>query len=414
MNLFGNNVGMNLRDRLAILAGNTLGFTSRILGRGAGAQISGRVMNTLDPQLLKTLAAPHDVILISGTNGKTTTTAMLTAALRTSDRPVISNITGANLASGIASALAKGTEPSWAVLEVDERVLARVSEQLNPKMLVLLNLSRDQLDRYGEVHSVARSWREVCKANPSLQVVANACDPNVVWAAEGANVSWVNAGVGWSQDASTCPACGALIEFTGRGFSCSACTRSSPATSVTLHDNTVSIGESKVELSLALPGNWNRVNATFVIAAANKLGIDPETAASSVNDLEAVAGRYLIRKLPDGRSVRLLLAKNPAGWHEILEWLDGRDAGVVIALNARIADGRDPSWLYDVAFERLKDVDVAVCGDRYLDIAVRLHLANIEPKIGADAWDAAGLVDGKEVFIVASYTQFHALQRTWQ
>src|SRR5262249_40990308 len=145
----------SLRTRVAVLAGRVAGWLSRLARRGQGATISGRVINTLAPNALRELAVGQRIVLVSATNGKTTTTRLLTQALRDAGLTVVSNSTGANLTSGIAPALAGATTPGLAVLEVDERVLPRMVEVLRPELLVLGNLSRDQLDRYGEVRAVS-------------------------------------------------------------------------------------------------------------------------------------------------------------------------------------------------------------------------------------------------------------------
>ena len=195
----------SLRTRVAVAAGAAAGWLSRVTGRGAGATVSGRVLNAIAPGALAELAAGRHTALVSATNGKTTTTRFLAAALATNGRTVTTNSTGANLTSGIAPTLARDRHADTAVLEVDERVLPKVVDVLGTELLVLGNLSRDQLDRYGEVHLVADAWRAVTEARPHLAVVANASDPHVVWAASPAAVTWVALGLGWRQDAATCP-----------------------------------------------------------------------------------------------------------------------------------------------------------------------------------------------------------------
>jgi len=176
------------RTRVGVAAGRLAGWLSRVTGRGARATISGRVLNVLAPGALAELATGKRTALVSATNGKTTTTRFLAAALATDGRTVTTNSTGANLTSGIAPTLARAPDADTAVLEVDERVLPRVVDPLAAELLVLGNLSRDQLDRYGEVHLVADAWRAVTEEHPKLAVVANASDPHVVWAASPADV----------------------------------------------------------------------------------------------------------------------------------------------------------------------------------------------------------------------------------
>ena len=199
------------RTRIAVIAGRLAGWLSRSTGQGAGATISGRVLNAIAPGALAELAPGQRIALVSATNGKTTTTRLLAAALEAAGQPVVSNSTGANLTSGIAPTLASARGPGAAVLEVDERVVPRVVDPLGAELLVLGNLSRDQLDRYGEVHAVGDSWRKVAESHPDLRIVANASDPHVAWAAAPAKTTWIELDTGWRADAATCPNCGALL-----------------------------------------------------------------------------------------------------------------------------------------------------------------------------------------------------------
>jgi lipid II isoglutaminyl synthase (glutamine-hydrolysing) len=402
----------SLRTRSAIGAGRLAGWLSRVTTRGQGATISGRVINALAPNALPQLAAGQRVALVSATNGKTTTTRLLTAAVARTGEPVISNATGANLTSGIAPILAKAESSGIAVLEVDERVLPRVVDPLGAELLVLGNLSRDQLDRYGEVHAVGDMWRETSETHPDLRVVANASDPHVVWAATPAKTTWVALGLGWRNDATTCPSCAGLLRWGGDRFDCPSCGFGQPATPNRLDGDALLLDGTRVPLRLALPGRWNLANAALAVtAAATHFGVDPEAAAEAAATISTVAGRYMTVALPDGRHGRVLLAKNPAGWSEVLHHLAGQGSSVVIAVNARIADGKDPSWLWDVPYELLRGQPVAAAGERALDVSVRLRYADVDHIVEHDALTAAAKLPGDEVNIVCSYTQFSSLYR---
>ncbi len=402
----------SLRTSGAIVAGAATGWLSRVTGRGQGATISGRVINALAPDALAQLARGLRVALVSATNGKTTTTRLLAAAVARTGEPVVSNATGANLTSGIAPILAKAEAPGLAVLEVDERVLPRVVDPLGVELLVLGNLSRDQLDRYGEVHAVGDLWRNVSETHPDLRVVANASDPHVVWAATPAKTTWVELGLGWRSDAATCPNCAALLTWSADRFDCSSCGFGQPATPNRLDGTTLVLDGTRVPLRLALPGRWNLANAALAVTAATThYGIDPQDAADAAATITTVAGRYMTVALPDGRKARVLLAKNPAGWSEVLHHLAEHDCSVVIAVNARIADGKDPSWLWDVPYELLRGHPVAAAGERALDVAVRLKYAEVDHVVEPDPLAAAAALPGDDVNIVASYTQFSAIYR---
>ncbi len=403
------------RTRVAVLAGRLAGGLSRSTGQGAGATISGRVLNAIAPGALAELAPGQRIALVSATNGKTTTTRLLAAALEAASQPVVSNSTGANLTSGIAPTLASAHGPGVAVLEVDERVVPRVVDPLAAELLVLGNLSRDQLDRYGEVHAVGDSWRKVAESHPDLRIVANASDPHVAWAAAPAKTTWVELGAGWRNDAATCPSCGALLRWSDRGFDCTGCGFAQPQTPNRLDaDGNLVLDGTTIPLHLRLPGRWNRANAALAITAAvTHFDVPAVTAAQAAERISTVAGRYRTVRLDDGRPLRILLAKNPAGWTEVLQHLAGRPGAVVIAVNARVADGKDPSWLWDVPYELLQGHPVAASGDRALDVAVRLRYAEVDHILEADPIRAAHLLEGDEVTVIASYTQFSALYRRY-
>ena len=185
-------------------------------GRGSGSVVGGHVILAIDPLALERLSSGRQVSLVSGTNGKTTTTKLLACALSSRGQgKVVTNLLGANLPTGLVASMAGGPPRVPAVLEVDEAWLARVAARTQPSLLLLLNLSRDQLDRNNEVRQVAQRWRQACEdSSADATVVANADDPLVAWAAAGARqVTWVGAGLRWKGDATGCPACGGAVVF---------------------------------------------------------------------------------------------------------------------------------------------------------------------------------------------------------
>jgi UDP-N-acetylmuramyl tripeptide synthase len=380
--------------------------------------IGGRAILALDPRALERLAAGRQIALVSGTNGKTTTTRLLRAALATQG-PVITNLLGANLPPGIAAALASGPDGAdKAVLEVDEAWLGRVAAASTPRVVVLLNLSRDQLDRNNEVRRLAATWRTALAAQAGAQaphVVANADDPLVAWAALPApSVTWVGAGQPWTVDAAGCPECGGRVQFGTEAepaWSCSSCELKRPDLDVRLEDDAVITSAGvQLPLQLALPGRANRANAAMAIAAAEQFGVDPVSALSAMRETKEVAGRY--RTVTVGPvQARLLLAKNPAGWLEVFDFLAPPPTPVVVAINARIADGKDPSWLWDVPFERLTGRVVIATGERGRDLAVRLHYAGVDHRFEPDPIRAITAAPGPEVDVVANYTSFQDISR---
>lgn len=380
---------------------------SRVTGRGGGAVIGGRVALAVDKDALPKLAAGRSLYLVSGTNGKTTTTALLAAALGTAG-PVVSNITGANLKTGLVSALAKDLDSPVAALEVDEAALVQVLTDTSAEVVVLLNLSRDQLDRYGEVRLAAAKWRTALGARPEIHAVANCDDPLVVWAAQAAGtVTWVSTGQRWRIDATSCPNCGGRITWAGQVWSCS-CGLTRPEPDIGGGGEDVEVGGRSFPVELQLPGRCNAGNAAMAVAAARVAGVDPEDALAAMVGISNVAGRYREVNLGPA-SARLLLAKNPAGWNEILDFLAPAPAGVVVAVNARGPDGYDTSWLWDVDFERLEGRPVVAAGERALDVAVRLHYAGVAHEVCPDPLAAARQLPPGKVELVANYTAFQTV-----
>jgi UDP-N-acetylmuramyl tripeptide synthase len=395
------------RTRFALDAGTVVTRLSRALGHG-GAMIGGRVGLLLDPGLLSYLATDRRVALVSGTNGKTTTTAMLAAALRTAG-PVASNASGANMLDGIAAALA--ADPACtAACEVDELYLPAAARQLRPNAIVLLNLTRDQLDRVGELRRTESAIRTVLSTLPGTVVVANADDPYVVSAAlPTSRPVWVASGGSWWDDAGSCPRCGAPILHDGDDWSCSRCDLRRPDPHYWLDGDRLAARDgTRVPLGLGLPGHHNAANAAHAIAAAGALSIPLDRAVAAVRSIGEVQGRYGSVRVGD-HLLRLLLAKNPAGWTETLALLEGSRRPIAISVNARQADGTDTSWLYDVPFERLAGRKVLACGDRAADVAVRLAYADVVARTAPDVLAGIAELPDGDVDVVGDYTSFRAL-----
>ena len=397
------------RTRVAARLGLGAAGLSRRLGRGDGTVIGGRLTLLVDPRALRRLGAGRWTALVSGTNGKTTTTRLLTAALSTR-WPVVTNPQGSNLPPGLVAGLSRNVgEPAGAAaFEVDEAWLGKVAEALQPQALVLLNLSRDQLDRVAEVRRLADRWRDVVAANTSSHVVANADDPLVAWAAGAANtVTWVAAGHPWREDAVGCPSCGGRIAFAAvdGSWACQACGFARPEPDVVVAGGELVTGGVTFPISLALPGRANRANAAMAATAANVAGVGYADALRAMASTTDVDGRYR-RTSVGGVEVRLLLAKNPAGWLEVFDMLAPSPGPVVVVINARIADGRDPSWLWDVPFERLVGRRVAASGERSRDLAVRLSYARVDFERIDDPLDAVAALGagGAVVDVAANYT----------
>lgn len=404
---------VDVLHRLAYVFAQGAGTLSRWAGLGSGSVLPGRVALAMDTKALARLASGRELVLVSGTNGKTTTTRMITAALGVR-APVVTNAAGSNLESGLVTALLDRPSRALAVLEVDEVVLPRALEAGRPAAVVLLNLSRDQLDRTFEVSAHARRWADGL-ANSSALVVANADDPLVVSAVRSArpheqDVVWVAAGQTWRADVPLCPTCGAWWEHETTPWACSRCGTRRPVTSWQVEgDSLVGPDGQHLPLGLQLPGAANAGNAAMALATAVALGVSAPEGLAPLRLIQEVTGRYLTVSR-DGRSLRLLLAKNPAGWMTALQEVRQHDRALLLAVNARSADGTDPSWLWDVGFESLAGRPVVATGERAQDLSVRLHYAGVEHRTRADLTEALDVLPLGEVDVLANYTAFTQLR----
>jgi len=405
-----------LRTALATRALRATSGLSRALRLGSGSTVGGRVGLLIDPGLLETLGRGRQVTLVTGTNGKTTTTRLLAEALG-GPGAVASSGFGANMPAGLVSALASSPAGAPAVLEVDERYLEIAAHVLDPDVVILLNLSRDQLDRMSEVRMVAARWRRALDGLDTT-VVANADDPLVAYAAgQARRVVWVAAGSLWHEDAYHCPVCDSRITF-GPSSAATAnatwhCTcgftRPTPAASIVEEELVLADGTSH-HIELSVPGRFNRANAAMAALAAGTLGVAVGEALAATRRVTEVAGRFAV-VVHDGRTVRLMLAKNPAGWTELLVLVEADRRPLVIGINARSADGHDPSWLWDVPFERIGDRSVVATGDRRLDLAVRLRHAGARHVVEADPLRAVEIAGTGEVDYIGNYTAFQQMRR---
>jgi lipid II isoglutaminyl synthase (glutamine-hydrolysing) len=400
-----------LRARLATSIGGAAGRVSRLSGRGDGSVIGGVVGLRMEPDLLRLLAADRQIVLVTGTNGKTTTTRLITAALSALGLSVASNAFGANMEAGLASALGRSRSAPFGVLEVDERYLPAMIGETSPRVVTLLNLSRDQMDRAAEIWLVARRWRQALADTPDCQVVANADDPLIAWAAGTAKrVTWVAAGQRWHEDSWCCPECGSHLRRDDLGWRCGECGFTRPAARWVLDGDSVVDATGRVrELSLALPGRANRANAVVALAVADFFGVDLDQALPRVREVTSVAGRYTQLER-HGRALRLLLAKNPAGWLEAFDVLAPAPVPVLLAVNAQGPDGKDTSWLWDVDYRLLRGRRVLVAGERRLDLAVRLEADQVDFELAGDVDDAVAKVPPGALDVIANYTAFQQIR----
>ncbi|MFE3259743.1 MurT ligase domain-containing protein [Nocardia sp. NPDC059091] len=408
-----------MRGQLALRAATAASWASRRAGRGNGSMIGGLIALKIDPSLMTQLGRGKRTVLVTGTNGKSTTTRMTAAALQTlggADRRGLDSVAtqadGANMDAGIVAALTAHRSAPLAAIEVDELHLPHVADALNPSVVVLLNLSRDQLDRVGEINMIERRLREGMARHPAAVLIAN-CDDVLVTsiAYDHPNVVWVSAGSGWSVDATSCPRSGEPIVWEGEHWYSTGADFQRPVPQWRVGEHTLSGPDGlEIPLALALPGRANRGNAAQAVAAAVALGADPDAAAAAAGTVREIAGRYRTVEV-DGRRTRMLLAKNPAGWQEALSMIDPAATGLVIAVNGQVPDGEDLSWLWDVRFEHFEGTQVVAAGERATDLAVRLTYAGVEHITVADPLDAIASCPPGRVEVLANYTAFRDLNR---
>jgi lipid II isoglutaminyl synthase (glutamine-hydrolysing) len=442
--LFGAKLGLS----------RAIGALSRRSGRGGGTTLPGRVLLRLEPEAIARLGTGLDrgTTIVSATNGKTTTAGMIAGILAADGRDPVHNRAGSNMTWGVATALLeqRGEE---GLFEVDEAWLPRVTEQLDPSLIVLGNLFRDQLDRYGEMEALADEWAKTVAARTGrTRFVLNADDPLIADLGrdpEGTrrdgvlyfgveDPSQALPELQHAFDAKHCRRCGhpyayerAFVGHLGH-YSCPNCgaERPSPevaATKIELRGmdgsrSLVRTPSGEIELDLPLPGLYNVYNALAAIAAGLRLGVAPELIAAALGDMRAAFGR--VETIPvEGKPVSILLIKNPAGANEVLRTLsleseDG-EIDLWIALNDRIADGRDVSWIWDADFELLAaGVRRVVCaGTRAPEMALRLKYAGwdesrieVAPEIAASLDAAVRGAEGR-LFALPTYTALLELRK---
>jgi UDP-N-acetylmuramyl tripeptide synthase len=429
--------------RLKLMLARVLRVLSRRLGRRGGTTLPGRVLLRLDAGAIATLGRRLDrgSVVVSATNGKTTTSAMLASALEASGAAVVHNRAGSNMNWGVATALLDaGSSPGQiGLFEVDEAWLARVSRDLDPKLIVLSNLFRDQLDRYGELELLADRWAElVAERDGRSTFVLNADDPLV------ADLGRERRGVVYfgvedrshsletlehASDSKRCRNCGhdyvyeaVYLGHLGR-YRCPSCGRERPvpqvaAERVTLHgmsgsDVRIATPRGAIELSLPLPGLYNVYNALAATAAALELGATTEQVRTALSGFATAFGR-VERLNVDGREVAILLVKNPAGANEVLRTLTLEDGSLDlwIALNDGIADGRDISWIWDADFELLagRARQITCSGTRAEEMALRLKYAGVdapltvERELGRSLDQAVAAGNGAPLYALPTYT----------
>jgi lipid II isoglutaminyl synthase (glutamine-hydrolysing) len=439
-----------------VAAARAAGAVSRRAGRG-GTSLPGKLLMRLEPHAIGRLAArlPNGSAVISATNGKTTTAAMAAAILERGGTRLVHNRAGANMAGGVASSLLQATRRGGrlagdtGLFEVDEFWLGQVADELRPRVLLLANLFRDQLDRYGELDTIAERWAEVAASSPAA-LILNADDPTVadLGRARGGDVhdptvsffgveddAIALAEMQHAADAKHCRRCGAPYRYDaiylghlGR-YHCDSCGATRPEPSVSARDVvldgvraarfTLRTPAGERPIALPLPGLYNVYNALGAAALALGLGAGLDDVAAGLQAVSPAFGRAETVRV-GGRELSILLVKNPAGANEVLRTLvlEPGEHDVFAVLNDNIADGRDVSWVWDADFEVLAPrVRRATCaGTRAAEMALRLKYAGVpaerivvEPGLGEGLDRALRGGEGR-LFALPTYTAMLALR----
>ena len=441
---------MRLPLKAEIFAARAVGGLSRLAGTGGGTTIPGKLLWKLDPDAIDRLAGrlPRGSVLISATNGKTTTAAMVAEILGNETR-LAHNRAGANLVSGVASALLDAERAELGLFEVDEAALPEVARRLRPRAVCLVNLFRDQLDRYGELELVAGRWRAAVRTlDPEASVVVNGDDPqlgDLASARERAvvfgldDVRWSRPSLQHAADSKYCIRCGTPYEFAAvyvghlGDYRCPACGHAHPRLDVVARNvELAGLDSASFDLEtrkgtrrvrLRVPGLYNVYNALAAAALTQTMEVGLEQIQTGLERFSPAFGRFERITLGD-RSVLMLLIKNPAGANEVVRTLV--DAGVppvlLVALNDGIADGRDVSWIWDVDFEPLFEHGLerlVASGDRAAELALRFRYGGfpaerieVVPSLG-DALDRGLELTpaGGELAVLPTYTAMLALRR---
>ena len=373
-----------MRLKIAVLIAKFAALLSKRILRRSGETISGRVLLALYPRAIAELSKSKKIICVSGTNGKTSTTKALVSIISSISKlgTVATSPSGSNLERGVAAALMQKSD--FAVLEVDELHLSRVIEEAKPKVVLLLNLTRDQLHRMHEVKRVADRWAKSASAAPGTLFVGDVDDPFVAVALNSAAQSKsISFGGRKHQDGAVCPSCGKYLKWVRNNYKCPCgLTNSNP--------------DEIFEAGSAAFRNATMANVVGKYLGAKLIAVDEKSLERSVDQIHA------------GVKVNIRLTKNPASWTEALKSVTGDNA--VLIVNAHEVDGIDTSWLWDISFSGLSGKRVVVCGERALDIAYRLHVEGIEAEITSSFKDAISKFEsGASVQVLAVYTAFHEL-----
>ncbi len=389
-----------IRLSLAVGVAKIVASVVRSLKLGAASVLPGSISQRLHPRLLPLLfeQIKQGVILVVGTNGKTTTSLLLKTILENQGYTVTHNASGANLINGLIAALLADADitgkldSDYAILEVDENILPLVLKDCEPQYILGLNLFRDQLDRYGEVDTIAQRWGNAIKPLPkNTKIILNADDPTLAYLGQNLTQQVLFFGLNEPElyleaiphavDSIYCPSCGHLLDYQGvylshlGDYKCPSCGFAKSTTAI-----------NSQEWSQILIGVYNKYNTIAAGLLALEIGIEKELIFETIKNFKAAFGRAEELTI-DNKHIRILLSKNPVGMNETIRAVKDiqhqeKATVTLFVLNDRIPDGTDVSWIWDVDTEKLlqQGGTFIVSGDRTYDMALRLQYSGERPE----------------------------------
>ncbi|MCB2293009.1 Mur ligase family protein [Clostridium algoriphilum] len=437
---------IKIKSLLSILVSKFVMKLSKLIFQG-GTNFPGKIALKLDKDILKTIANNYEVILITGTNGKTTTTSMIYSIVKDSNKPVITNNTGANMYTGIVACFVsnysfkKSVEKKIAVIEVDEANLKFVTEYITPRIITITNLFRDQMDRYGEVYTTLKKILEGIDKVPTSTLLLNGDESlfgnldvknDLIYYGFGTKVN-DNKIVDINADAKFCTICKSPYEYNFitynhlGDFHCTGCGYKRPALTyfvdkiIELNTSGSIVNFNSKEYYINQPGTYNIYNALCAYSVAKLLDIEDTIIEQSLKNVASSFGRQETLNI-EGTEVKIILVKNPAGYDEAVNTinLDKRKINLSLMLNDNYADGKDVSWIWDVNFERLTSLNinkVMISGIRMYDMAIRLKVAGFSSDSFLLCSDEETLLNkikscnGEIVYILATYTAMINLRK---
>ncbi|RCX15481.1 UDP-N-acetylmuramyl tripeptide synthase [Anaerobacterium chartisolvens] len=454
---------MNIRLIFTIAVSKIIIKACRLVKWG-GTSLPGEIARKLYPDVIKEITKDFNTIMVTGTNGKTTATRIISRMLSENNISHITNKSGANLVDGITTTFIENVDLMGksnvknALIEIDEAAFNKMTDHLQPNILVITNFFRDQLDRYGELYSTLKKVKAGIDKSPFVKLILNADDslcaslgkdslrPAVYYGVDSNAFNYSDKSS--NSDAAFCIYCKTRYEYSYRtyghlgGFHCPGCGYQRPDTQITCTgidkltssyssikytmDNAADFSQDNMYCAkINLPGLYNIYNSLSAIAVGSLMGIPHESISTALENFECGFGRMETIK-SNGKQIKLILVKNPAGFNQVINYLltEEQSISLAILINDRLADGTDVSWLWDVDFEALQDIQDRLCnvytsGTRAEDMAVRLKYAGVytdKIKILHDYEELLreGLLrtpEGHSLYILPTYTAMLGIRR---